>query len=419
MDEDVEMDAPQISILREEESPPPQRKTASSRKSKPTPKAKTGEFPFLPRPRKESISDDEYDEPEEEEDQLIDDDDDELNKPTPTQTPVKPTEAGQKRKAPSKRKPRKAEKKIEEDKKAKEKQPLQVISQTNIGVPETEPPQPDITGDAAVVDVAHDNVTQDMPIEPSPIPKPPAPSKKKATPRKPPAAPRQRAKLTNEKEKLKITIRHVPQLEDMDVASEGGHTGTAASSPIATHIEPIDPYDLDLDRPAPTSSIPAPEEPLSLENVPIPIYPLPTKPFPVQPPSKMNTGAAPTIPLDKSGKKVRHWRVARREIRGIAGGRWFARTWVGEKESQFAAHIAAVGKEGDDRPKGSSASAPVAGKGSTKTKGSKNASLVASASASAAPSRDASLGPDVPVSISTVRAPTKMRMAHGPSEYVD
>lgn len=157
---------------------------------------------------------------------------------------------------------------------------------------------------------------------------------------------------------------------------------------------------------------------MSLENVPIPVYPLPAKPFPVQPPTKMNTGAAPTIPLDKSGKKVRHWRLAHREIRGIAGGRWFTRTWVGDKESQFAVAMAAAARE-EDRL-GKSLSAPVGGKGSGKGKGSKNASsLAASASASAAPSRDASLGPDLPVSMSTVRAPTKMRITLGPDEYGD
>ena len=186
-------------------------------------------------------------------------------------------------------------------------------------------------------------------------------------------------------------------------------------------MEPIRPPELDLEHlPPPPPSIPTPEETISLENVPIPLYPLPTKPFPVQPAPKMNTGAAPTIPLDRSGKKVRHWRVAHREVRGIAGGRWFARAWVGDKESQFAVAMATAAREGEDRlGKGSSLSAPV-GKGTGKTKGSKNApSLAASASASAAPSRDASIGPDLPVSISTVRAPTKMRITLGPDECGD
>ncbi|KAJ3884100.1 hypothetical protein GG344DRAFT_71587 [Lentinula edodes] len=37
---------------------------------------------------------------------------------------------------------------------------------------------------------------------------------------------------------------------------------------------------------------------------------------------------APNIILDRSGTKVRYWRIAKREIRGIGGGRWFAQGWV-------------------------------------------------------------------------------------------
>ncbi|KAF8640821.1 hypothetical protein AX17_000470 [Amanita inopinata Kibby_2008] len=427
MDEDVEMDAPQISILREEDSPPPQRnKPANSRKSKATAKVKTGEFPYLPRLRKESLSEEDYDEPEEEEDQLIDDDDDDMNKPAPTQIPGRSTEANLKRKGPSKRKPRKSDKKPDEEKKGKEKQQQQqAVSQTH--EPSGMEPSPsETTGDATVMDTAMSTAQQGSSppslAEPSPIPKPAAASKKKSSPRKPPAVPRQRLKATNDKEKLKITIRPMLPPEDIEVASEGGHTATAASSPIAAAMEVNTP---DVEQPAlaPPSVLP-PEEPLSLDNVPVPVYPLPTKPFPVQPPPKLSTGTAPTIPLDKTGKKVRHWRMAHREIRGIAGGRWFARTWVGGKESEYASAVAAAAKEGDDKgvslPKlAASISAPVGGRGSTKNKGSKAASLAASATASAAPSRAGSAGPDGPISVSTVRAPTKMRIQLGPDEYGD
>src|ERR1700742_1122217 len=94
-------------------------------------------------------------------------------------------------------------------------------------------------------------------------------------------------------------------------------------------------------------SAPPPVEEINLENVPLPIYPLPTKPFPVQPPPKIPTGFAPAAPLDKIGKKVRHWRIAQREIRGIGGGRWFVRSWVGDKVSEFA--IAAAAAKADDK----------------------------------------------------------------------
>ena len=79
----------------------------------------------------------------------------------------------------------------------------------------------------------------------------------------------------------------------------------------------------------------------ALEGVPLPVYPLPSKPFPVQPPPKIGTGFAPVIPLDKSCKSVRKWRQVNREVRGIAGGRWFVKSWVGEKESAFATAVAA------------------------------------------------------------------------------
>lgn len=83
--------------------------------------------------------------------------------------------------------------------------------------------------------------------------------------------------------------------------------------------------------------VPTPaDEDINLDGVPLPSYPLPTKPFPVLPAPKIPTGVAPALPLDKSNKKVRKWRQAQREIRGIAGGRWFAKTWIGDKESEYA-----------------------------------------------------------------------------------
>ena len=91
----------------------------------------------------------------------------------------------------------------------------------------------------------------------------------------------------------------------------------------------------------PASIIPPQMDDAPLDGVPLPVYPLPSKPFPVQPPPKIATGFAPVIPLDKSGKPVRKWRQVQREVRGIAGGRWFVKSWVGEKESEFAAAVAA------------------------------------------------------------------------------
>lgn len=106
------------------------------------------------------------------------------------------------------------------------------------------------------------------------------------------------------------------------------YTGTVASSPPPHH---------DAYSPEPpvfhnTMSVAYPDL-----GGPAPIYPLPAKPFPVQSSVKVVTGVASLPPLDKSGAKVRRWRVAHREIRGIAGGLWFARSWTGEKEpSEFS-----------------------------------------------------------------------------------
>ena len=105
--------------------------------------------------------------------------------------------------------------------------------------------------------------------------------------------------------------------------SWAAYTGTAASSP-ALH-----------DANSPEPDLLAPSD-MNLDGVALPIYPLPSKPFPVQPPPKIPTGLAPLIPLDKSKNKSRRWRTANREIRGIAGGRWFTRSWVGDKESELA-----------------------------------------------------------------------------------
>lgn len=91
-----------------------------------------------------------------------------------------------------------------------------------------------------------------------------------------------------------------------------------------------------------TLTAPPVVEDMNLDGVPLPSYPLPSRPFSVHPPQKIGTGFAPTIPLDKSGKHVRHWRQANREVRGIAGGRWFVKSWVGDQDSEYSTAAAAV-----------------------------------------------------------------------------
>ncbi|KAF9469616.1 hypothetical protein BDZ94DRAFT_1242836 [Collybia nuda] len=384
--DDEDMDAPQISTLREEETPPPQKpKGSSARRGKSTKMPKTA--PAWPKPRKESHTEEE-EEAEDEEDQLIDDDDDEMMKPLPPAAlppSARSADATPKRKAAAKRKPRKSGGRIPEDeKKARDKDAVPTI------VPDT---GASMTWFPAAPSEKQEEVDIALPKEPI-LPKP-IPPKKPARKAPSTSAPRPKAKIS-----LKLKTAVPILADDVGVLSEG-HTATAASSPhigdISSDIEPDEPV------------APVVEE-MSLEGVPLPQYPLPSKPFPVQLPPKIATGFAPVIPLDKSGKKVRHWRVAHREIRGIAGGRWFARSWVGEKESEFGSAAAAVLAKGGEivtLPKLSgSISAPVRG---SKGKTSKAASSLA---ASAAPSRDGSSVPDIPVT--SARPPTKMRTILAP-----
>ena len=71
-----------------------------------------------------------------------------------------------------------------------------------------------------------------------------------------------------------------------------------------------------------------------LEGVPVPRYPLPTRPFAVKPPAKLMAQTwASNPPLDRTKLPTRRWRVVQREIRGIAGGRWFAKSWAGGERS--------------------------------------------------------------------------------------
>ena len=183
-----------------------------------------------------------------------------------------------------------------------------------------------------------------------------------------------------------------------------GYAGTAASSPINTHFETNSP------EPEPTLTLePTPlAEEMNLDNVPLPVYPLPTKPFPVQPPPKVQSGFAPAAVLDRNPLRVRHWRVAHREIRGIAGGRWFARSWVGEKDSEYATGLSKNTDEKVPGPRGVSVSAPV-GKGPGKGK----KAIASSLAASVAPSRSGSSIPDGP-STGAAHGPTKMRTVIGP-----
>jgi len=113
-----------------------------------------------------------------------------------------------------------------------------------------------------------------------------------------------------------------------------------------------------------------------------------------------------------------------REIRGIAGGRWLARTWVGDKESEYASFVADATLQGksatDDKTSTSgvalpklpalSISAPASIKSLGRLKASSKAGSIAT---SATPSRAPSANPEpqgIPIATTAVRAPTKMRI---------
>ena len=180
-----------------------------------------------------------------------------------------------------------------------------------------------------------------------------------------------------------------------------GHAGTVPSSPAPIEARTPEP------EPAPpqdstsafaSSSIGGAPEPTTIEDiegVSHPRYPLPTKPFQVQPPPKITTGYAPTTQLNRTRGKPRHWRPAHREIRGIAGGRWFTHTWVGEKDSELA--IATEAALSLPKLPALSISAPASGSRTPRKRKPKatdaNSTVASSRSASAAPEGTVQLRP--------------------------
>ncbi|KAF8507510.1 hypothetical protein BU17DRAFT_100436 [Hysterangium stoloniferum] len=101
----------------------------------------------------------------------------------------------------------------------------------------------------------------------------------------------------------------------------------ADASQFLIPVAPSVPVSPKSDHP-PLSSLPPTVTPdLTFDpSTPVPSYPLPTRAFAVSQPPKIPTGYAPFHPLEKG--PARKWTIMQREIRGIGGGRWFARTWV-------------------------------------------------------------------------------------------
>ncbi|KAI0067984.1 hypothetical protein BV25DRAFT_1911020 [Artomyces pyxidatus] len=368
-DRDTDMDAPQISTLRDDDSPPPAPSPTRTGKfrvkllvneTKPGTKfitfnGETGEEAAGP-----SDGPDEEDVPDEdEEDQLIDDDDE-------PRAGARAKRAQSKGKTLGKRKARPG---------APAGKPL--MTTFEVDPPESHASRASPSRDASELASA----------AASPMPQP-APTKRKSVPKG--TTPAQRAPRKS-KSKTTITIPARAELADL---SEG-YTGTAPSSPVPATVppSPSPPEDPGLPPAARTST--------PLFSAPMPIYPLPTKPFHVQPPPKIGTGYAPLVPLDRTAKKPRHWRPAHREVRGIAGGRWFARVWVGAPDADAPPH---------DHAAGSALTLPklpalsLAGRGRGKA-------AKAEAASTAASSRSVSLAPEGMSTPVAARAPTKKRSA--------
>ncbi|KIY52669.1 hypothetical protein FISHEDRAFT_69485 [Fistulina hepatica ATCC 64428] len=304
------MDEPEISTLREETtSPTPLKVRPIKLPARPRPVGKKGAIAgkkTAATNKPANTSDDEIlDDEDEEEDQLIDDDD----VVPPAQRPT---------------------------------------LKLSITAPSTvTPPAPKVTVKPKITKVAKEeakrkDVSTSSAIPTNATPEPAHPSKttharRKAPTRKgtgnavKPVIVQAQAPSASTRPRIKLSIKR--PIEDVEVASDA--SVTAPSSPGTTHIEPT---------PEPEPAAPAAPiaEPPNLYDGPVPVYTLPTKPFPVLPPPKIGSGQAPTLVLDRSRKKVRHWRVAHREIKGIAGGRWFARAWTGSKESEYADSRASV-----------------------------------------------------------------------------
>ncbi|KZT27544.1 hypothetical protein NEOLEDRAFT_95267 [Neolentinus lepideus HHB14362 ss-1] len=381
MSEDVDMDAPQISTLREEDSPPP------VRTSKFRVKLLVNENKGAPSssPSKQTTGESEEEEEEEEEDQLIDDDDD-----------VKPMQSSAshgslpaaRNSAKRKQAPKRPKKEKAPAPKGRTKSQEGYVVDSHIAGHELPLPMPQMHEWDSI------SVGSTTPSIATPVKKKPGPKK---------GSTRGRGRGITKTSSARSNPLPLPHVDDGETLSEI-YPGTAPSSP--------GPQEDELDHLSISGHVLPTLEEFGLENVPLPLYPLPNKPFPVQPPVKVGTGFAPVLPLDKTGKKVRHWRQAQREIRGIAGGRWFIRSWVGDKDSELLGSSAEKAAPLHLAPEAATLALPklsalaLQGHSSSGKAGPKGKGMSAAAALStAASSRSASAVPDLHVP----REPSKMR----------
>ncbi|KAG8692698.1 hypothetical protein FRC08_009586 [Ceratobasidium sp. 394] len=132
-------------------------------------------------------------------------------------------------------------------------------------------------------------------------------------------------------------------------SSESTSNNALTPTPISTPTIPIPTSSLALP-PGPSSlSTPAPLQPQPSTPAEIdpallataPRRPLPTRAFPVQAAPKttqpaITVNGGPAGGMDLNRRRVRRWGVKMREVKGVGGGSWWVRTWVGSPESEYA-----------------------------------------------------------------------------------
>ncbi|KAG9102886.1 hypothetical protein FRC06_000880 [Ceratobasidium sp. 370] len=137
-------------------------------------------------------------------------------------------------------------------------------------------------------------------------------------------------------------------------SSESTSNNALTPTPISTPTIPIPTPSLALPPPPSSLSTSAPLQPQSSTPAEIdpallataPRRPLPTRAFPVQAapkttqPAIANGGAAGG--MDSNRRKVRRWSMKMREVKGVGGGSWWVRTWVGSPESEYASDPARI-----------------------------------------------------------------------------
>lgn len=315
----MDNELPAISALRDEESPPPVESTTFTRfriklprRSNPIPNQIGTASEVAEQIDRSPYATQDFDsvnnEDEAEEDQLIDDDD------LPTTLPSTARTSQHVAKPPPAKKPR-----VRKNKAAKDKDAVFMVS----------------TFELAPTPATQATTTEDSwaPIQTCVPPVEAKPSKRRGQAKKDkPTLGRPRKTRVTQSSAMQAHYRD----DDGSSITSEAIANTVASSPQPFEVDNAESEQMPGVNDPPHALYPEHETTIDPETEPIPIWPLPTRVFPVQNLPKIPTGNAPAQPLEKKAPAVRQWRQAQREIRGIAGGRWFVRSWIGDRDSEYA-----------------------------------------------------------------------------------